>query len=404
MRLHYLNYLFLIISVLVSCTNAENQTNAKGTDTTLATPTIKVAQKQMYRTLVDDLRIRESADLNGKVVTKVPYSTMLEDLKEKSTTEVEVELQGEKKKGYWVKVRTSDGKTGWVHSAAVELIHVIPRYQIAADADKAKVQSYADFLAKLPLNVPESYHKALVEYDNIFKAANVSTSEFGYTKLAEFGNKIEQSSWDWKELNQLSSTAEYEKIYDTVQKVYRMDYSPYTKRLAAAGLMLDNSEGMFWAQPAPDSINKHIVPKVSTAMKEYLAQNKKEVIFRNAEDAGLIITPQEVAERMIFWENFAEKYPKFLLRNDAENNFIGYVELLIFGLNNTPAYGFENNALDPEFETAYKWLFKNHPNSKGAKAIQEIYTFYQQNKGKVDGINSKQKEVMAKLPYLNFEE
>ena len=404
MQNKYLNLFLSTALLFAACKNEDKQNGEQSATTNVATPSTQVAKKQMYRAMVDDLRIRESADLNAKVLDKVPFGTMFDDMKEKSATEVEVELQGEKKKGYWVKIRTVNGKTGWVHSAAVELISVVPRYQIAADADKASVQSYTDFLAKLSPNEPESFSKALAEYDVIFKTANSATCEWGYTKLMEFGAKIEGKSWAWKEMEKLSSTADYAKIYDTVKKCFKMDYNPYTQRLAAAGLMIDNAEGNFWAMPSPDVVETHVLAKVSPTMKTYLAQNKKEVLNRSAEDNGLIISCQEAAERMIFWENFAQNNPTFLLKNDAENNFIDYLNTLMYGLNNTPAYEYETNKLTPEYENAYKWLFKNHPKSRATTAIQEVYTFYQQNKGiKQEALVKKQNEVMTKYSYLNFE-
>lgn len=404
MQNKYLNLFLSTVLLFVACKKEDKQDGGQSVTTNVATPSTQVAQKQMYRAMVDDLRIRESADLNAKVLEKVPFGTMFDDMKEKSAAEVEVELQGEKKKGYWVKIRTANGKTGWVHSAAVELISVVPRYQVAADADKASVEKYTDFLAKLSPNEPESFGKALAEYDVVFKTANPSTCEWGYTKLMEFGAKIEDKSWAWKEMEKLSSTAEYEKIYDTVKKCFKMDYNPYTQRLAAAGLMIDNEEGNFWAMPSPEAVDAHVAAKVSPVMKEYLVQNKKEVINRWAGDGGLSISCQEVVERMIFWENFAQKNPTFILKNEAENNFTRYLEALIYGLDNTPAYEYEKNSLVPEYENAYKWLFKNHANSRGTAAIQEVYTFYQQNKGiKQAALVKKQNEVMTKYPYLNFE-
>lgn len=404
MQNKYLNLFLSTVLLFVACKKEDKQDGGHNVSTNVETSSTQVAQKQMYRAMVDDLRIRESADLNGKVLEKVPFGTMFDDMKEKSAAEVEVELQGEKKKGYWVKIRTANGKTGWVHSAAVELISVVPRYQVAADADKVSVEKYTDFLAKLSPNEPESFGKALAEYDVVFKTANPSTCEWGYTKLMEFGAKIEDKSWAWKEMEKLSSTAEYEKIYDTVKKCFKMDYNPYTKRLAAAGLIIDNAEGSFWAMPSPDVVETHVLAKVSPMMKTYLGQYKKEILNRSAEDNGLIISCQEAAERMIFWENFAQNNPTFLLKNEAENNFIEYLNTLMYGLNNTPAYEYETNKLTAEYENAYKWLFKNHAKSKGTAAIQEVYTFYQQNKGiKQAALVKKQNEVMTKYPYLNFE-
>ncbi len=404
MQNKYLNLLLSTTLLFAACKKEDKQNATENNATNVTTPSTQVAQKQMYRAMVDDLRIRESADLNGKVLTKVPIGTMFDDMKEKSATEVEVELQGEKKKGFWVKIRTINGKTGWVHSAAVELISVVPHYQIAADADKAAVEKYSDFLAKLSPNEPESFGKALAEYDVIFKTANATTCEWAYTKLMEFGANIEAQSWTWKELQNLSETADFLKIYDTIKKSFKMDYNPYTKRLGAVGLMIDNTEGNFWAMPSPDAVETHVLAKVSPTMKEYLAQNKKEVLNRSAEDGGLIISCQEAAERMIFWENFAQKNPTFILKNEAENNFIDYLNTLMYGLSNTPAYEYETNKLNSEYENVYKWLFKNHPKSRATAAIQEVYTFYQQNKGiKQEALNKKQNEVMEKYPYLDFE-
>lgn len=369
------------------------------------TPSNSVSNTTHFRANVEDLRIRESADLNAKVIEKVAIGTLLKDLKQQSDTEVEVELQGEKKKAPFYRVKTASGKEGWVHGAGVYAVSLVPRLLIPSDANKELVDKYAAFLSKLNANEPESFQKALAEYDKAFQSANPSTCELGYVKLRDFGEKITEKSFNWKTWEKYVDAEKNKGLWKEQPAEINMAYDDYFKKLAACGLWVDQTEGAYFVVPDPGAMAKHVSMKCTPTMRDYLAQIAKETKNRNSEDNGLVITPKELATRMFFWENFSQKNSSFILKNEAENNFRDDLHTLVMGMNNTPAFDYENKELNPDFKDAYEWIVREHGSSIGGSTIRGYYDLVKANKMKLTpAVEQKQKMISEReFPYMEWE-
>ncbi len=64
---------------------------------------------------VNDLRLRSSPNLGGRVVDGIPINTRVEYLNEKSNNRTEVVIEGSVVNDFWYKIQTPNGKTGWIH-------------------------------------------------------------------------------------------------------------------------------------------------------------------------------------------------------------------------------------------------------------------------------------------------
>lgn len=368
-------------------------------------PSNSVSNTTHFRANVEDLRIRESADLNAKVIEKVAIGTLLKDLKQQSDTEVEVELQGEKKKAPFYRVKTASGKDGWVHGAGVYPLSLVPRLLIPSDGNKELVDKYAAFLSKLNANEPESFQKALAEYDKAFQSANPSTCEMGYVKLRDFGDKITEKSFYWKTWEKYTDGEKNKGLWKEQPAEINMAYDDYFKKLAACGLWVDQTEGAYFVVPDPGAMARHVSMKCTPTMRDYLTQIAKETKEPNAEDNGLVITPKELAQRMFFWENFSQKNSSFILKNEADNAFRGDLQTLIMGMNNSPAFDYESKELNPDFKDAYEWIVREHGSSIGGSTIRGFYDLLKANKMKLTpAVEQKQKMISEReFPYLEWE-
>lgn len=75
-----------------------------------------------YSTLfvtIDGLKMRKQPSLKGALVTKLDLYEQVYFLNKKSEKQEEISLGYEKVTDYWVKVRTKEGKEGWVFGAGV---------------------------------------------------------------------------------------------------------------------------------------------------------------------------------------------------------------------------------------------------------------------------------------------
>lgn len=122
--------------------------------------------------------------------------------------------------------------------------------------------------------------------------------------------------------------------------------------------------------------------------KSYVTEDYREYIFLISEeykklysaDAGLVITFTELGERIISWEAFINKYPKFELLDEVKNSLIHYRHDYIFGLDNTPTFerDFENQTennkkisyIYDENQKEFNRFIEKHPNSPTSKLIK----------------------------------
>ncbi len=155
----------------------------------------------------------------------------------------------------------------------------------------------------------------------------------------------------------------------------------FHKKLVDVGLMLDMEEGYLYVNVGSDKFIKDNFEKyLSEAMKSYIFQTIKERIEKYAGDGAIIIPINNVAGRIIWWENFISKYPDFFIYNDADFNYRNYLHALLEGLDNTPAFDYENNKLNKEFKEAYQFVMNNHAQTKAAGIVSEYYKVLEKNK------------------------
>lgn len=107
-------FLLLIVAAMTAaCRKREPAADAQGT---LPTPPAGVVQ---FRTAVADLRLRETPGEKGAILATLPKDALLEDMGEVSDFTTRVILRGIAYDEPWIKVKTADGKTGWVYAGGL---------------------------------------------------------------------------------------------------------------------------------------------------------------------------------------------------------------------------------------------------------------------------------------------
>ena len=110
--------------------------------------------------------------------------------------------------------------------------------------------------------------------------------------------------------------------------------------------------------------------KVTPDYEDYI----KQIAHQNKElysaDAGLVAPFSEVADRVIFWENFLNNYSKSKLFQKAKMHYNNYLHDFIFGLDNTPTI--EDSQIYPVFGEVHTEFIKKYPNSLATKKIKEL--------------------------------
>ena len=89
-------------------------------------------------------------------------------------------------------------------------------------------------------------------------------------------------------------------------------------------------------------------------------------------DGGLIIAPQQLADRCISWDAFLQDHPDFVFEESIRTQKKDYLETLLVGLDNSPAFSYSSGALEnQEFKAAWEWVLKTHPKTATGKVVRE---------------------------------
>ena len=90
-----------------------------------------------------------------------------------------------------------------------------------------------------------------------------------------------------------------------------------------------------------------------------------------AADGALLMPLPDIAARLIFWEKFVDAHPGFILMEEASLTYSYYVLVLLIGMDNTPAFDYQNQTLRKNFRDVYQLVVSKYPGSSSAAIFQE---------------------------------
>jgi len=243
------------------------------------------------------------------------------------------------------------------------------------------LKQYALFLSELDCSRMENSVVAVKKYIELFADQNQDTCDSAFL--------IFNSKYYYKLTECLDSLHNKDTIikYDSLVTDSNHHYnklspklSLYAERLKDYGFLVYMSEGDTYIGEDLDFIAKWFYGDVSPQLKEYLSKLNIESKEGFSEDAGLTISPYQLADRAVWWENFAAKYPNSIVTNDAKNSWKNYLATLMEGMDNTPVI--DDAILSSYYKTAYSYLQSKYPLTKTNKLINPYFKLQLQNKHK----------------------
>ena len=127
---HFTNYKILIfilgiLTFLVACkdtnSNSSPETSTPATDSSLQANEAKntPGTVEIY-TWVDKLRVRATPDTDSEIIAELAEGEALTYLEEKTDFTQKISMRGSVQDEPWLKIRTKEGKTGWVYGGGVK--------------------------------------------------------------------------------------------------------------------------------------------------------------------------------------------------------------------------------------------------------------------------------------------
>ncbi len=169
--------------------------------------------------------------------------------------------------------------------------------------------------------------------------------------------------------------------YEKDQYNFPDNVKKIASELKKAGLEFrEVGEGMTEIWTIPGYYSSLFKNKVTPDHEAYISQTDKESETNYAADAGLIISWEQLGDRLIFWESFMNKYPESKLIKTVKQDYNYYLSDYLLGMDNTPTYerepDKETGKLNDENRAEFNRIIKKYPNSNAAKKAKEVMILF----------------------------
>ncbi len=186
---------------------------------------------------------------------------------------------------------------------------------------------------------------------------------------------------------------------DFVDELYQEEKLAKAQAIAAdAGFKVEHAgEGTFEARPDTNYLAKIFTSHVSPAIKAYFTFVKAEAGF--IQDAGLMVTHEELRESIILGDTIMQKYPDSTIASMVQKPLNSMVHFYLLGVDNTPIYGAKRILL-PEVKASFNRFLKENKQSTFYPAVKYTYDLLQKNNFKVS--TNSLKSIVKKLDEMNI--
>lgn len=97
------------------------------------------------------------------------------------------------------------------------------------------------------------------------------------------------------------------------------------------------------------------------------------------EDAGLMISVEELRKAIVSISDFIKKYPNFVAKDDADEKLKYYYFYYLDGIDNSPIYDYETNKVKPAYINSYKTFIDTNKDCIGYKTVENYYNKLKNN-------------------------
>lgn len=181
-----------------------------------------------------------------------------------------------------------------------------------------------------------------------------------------------------REMNAKTAAYSYEDLVN-LKNIKDEDVKSLFENAFNDGYKLIAPEGMYDFELDYENLNSKFSGFVSEAMAAYLGIMAEQSKAHFATDGSLSITPDELAGRVVNAEKFIEKYGDKPYASEVKQLYSWYLPAYLLGLNNTPAFSYEDNTLKPEFLTSFKNSATKYADSGLAKTLNDYIKLLEKN-------------------------
>lgn len=151
------------------------------------------------------------------------------------------------------------------------------------------------------------------------------------------------------------------------------------RKLNRLGYMVNYVEGEPYLSASPGYLLESLRPCLSAGMILFLEEFEKEARQTATQGEQLQISVDELLRRVLFWEDFMNEYPNFVLKEEAKTTYHFFLSLYMTGTGTSRAFDARTLHFNPEFRMSYERFMKSNANSPTAQFIGDYYRVLKQN-------------------------
>src|SRR5574344_9137 len=180
-------------------------------------------------------------------------------------------------------------------------------------------------------------------------------------------------------------TTEYSNVYktenDNVENARKIDsLNNEMLLLKRYGIQMYRSEGSIESAVSPLFVLEPFWSYLSKSEQEFAISQQIEFDQPPLEDAGLIISYQEVSDRLAKYDVLCKEFATDSLYPAFEAMQTFYLSLLMVGVDNSPAFDWETNTLNPELKEALFNYIAEHPYALSTSTLRQFVDILKKNK------------------------
>lgn len=242
-----------------------------------------------------------------------------------------------------------------------------------AEVQDPAVKEWKLYIKSLNTNDPVSINKAIEQFRIRFDKESQSAKDAAFMAFRKFYYDVVDK------YGALFCTDEKLQALLCDDRKGRQEREKLKKSLSSQGMTLLMSEGSYYIGEDSNFLSDTFASQLSPALREFLTLRSRELKKGFAEDAGLIITWNELADRIAAWDHYMKKHGSSPAADQAAYYHHMYLAVFLTGMDNSRIFSFERKTLEPEVQKAYQYYLKTHKDTRSTGVISEYYSILKKN-------------------------
>lgn len=350
-----------------------NKPNSNIADTPDNNPIEQTTEQssEQYIVIENNTKIRQEPTINSSEIITLKIGDKVEIIKKSETLSRVSEYSN-----YWYNIKFKD-KIGWVFGEQITNKSniegkIAKKYEQFLNSLSQKdvssiTQGIDTYKAYTSMVTKKSVNDDMFRFFRKYYEKVLSNQVFTETEqalLQEHMQNYENELYDLKNADKISNSALKNKIYILKQNGFRI--------AASEGQNYIDEDAYFLLSNFGDTVTEGI--------NEFLSIRSKEIKEGFSEDASLMISWNQISDRIIDWDNYLKRYSSYPESKEVKAIIDTiYLPAYLTGMDNTPAFDWETKILNDDLKKSFKRFIENYQNSTYYQVINEYYDILKKN-------------------------